>query len=137
MKQPGSARKNQGDSESGAAAVEFALVLPVLLIVLLGIIEFGAAYNAQLLLTNAAREAARSYSITADETAAVAAASTATEVIGLPLTASDIDFAVTPNGVCSSPAMLTVTVTVQKPLLTGFFGATLPLSGKATRQCGG
>ena len=124
-------------SESGAAAVEFALILPVFLVLLLGIIEFGSAYNAQILLTNAAREAARSYSLTGDEGAAVAAADAATEPIGLAIEASNVDFAVTPVGACSSPASVSVTVEVSKPLLTGMFGASIPLAGKATRLCGG
>ncbi|HKU29947.1 MAG TPA: TadE/TadG family type IV pilus assembly protein, partial [Arthrobacter sp.] len=42
-------------SERGAAAVEFALVAPILVLLVLGIMEFGRAYNAQVSLTNAAR----------------------------------------------------------------------------------
>ncbi len=45
--------------DSGAAAVEFALLLPVLLLVTFGIIDFGRALNAQVTLTQAAREGAR------------------------------------------------------------------------------
>ena len=50
-------------SERGAAAVEFALVVPILLVLLLGIIEFGRAYNVQISLTHAARETARTMAI--------------------------------------------------------------------------
>ena len=46
-------------SESGASAVEFALLLPVLMMVLFGIIEFGFALYQQAVLTNASREGAR------------------------------------------------------------------------------
>ena len=46
-------------SESGASAVEFALLLPVLMMVLFGIIEFGFALYQQAILTNASREGAR------------------------------------------------------------------------------
>jgi Flp pilus assembly protein TadG len=45
--------------DRGAAMVEFAIVLPVLLLVLMGIIEFGRAYNAQVSIQAAAREGAR------------------------------------------------------------------------------
>ena len=48
-------------SERGAVAVEFALLAPVLIMILLGIMEFGRAYNAQVSLTNAAREGVRSH----------------------------------------------------------------------------
>jgi len=46
-------------SESGASAVEFALLLPVLMMILFGIIEFGFALYQQAILTNASREGAR------------------------------------------------------------------------------
>ncbi len=45
--------------DRGAAAVEFALLLPVLLLLVFGLIDFGRALNAQITLTQAAREGAR------------------------------------------------------------------------------
>lgn len=45
--------------ERGAALVEFALLMPLLLMLFLGIVSVGVAYNHQLSLTHAAREAAR------------------------------------------------------------------------------
>lgn len=45
--------------DRGAAAVEFALVLPLLLILIFGIIDFGRLLNAQIAVTEAAREGAR------------------------------------------------------------------------------
>jgi Flp pilus assembly pilin Flp len=45
--------------EEGAAAVEFALLLPLLVLLLFGIIEFGFAFSTRIQATNAAREAAR------------------------------------------------------------------------------
>src|ERR1700747_2671037 len=44
--------------DRGAAAVEFALVFPLLLLIVFGIIDFGRALNAQITLTQAAREGA-------------------------------------------------------------------------------
>jgi Flp pilus assembly protein TadG len=46
-------------SESGAELVEFALVLPMLLLVLGGIVDFGLLLQRQQVVTNAAREGAR------------------------------------------------------------------------------
>ncbi len=46
-------------NQSGSAAVEFALVLPLLLLVLFGTIEFGILMYDQSVITNAAREGAR------------------------------------------------------------------------------
>ena len=45
--------------QEGAAAVEFALLLPLLVLLLFGMIEFGFAFNTRIQATNAAREAAR------------------------------------------------------------------------------
>jgi len=45
--------------DRGAAAVEFALILPALLLILFGIIDFGRMYNAQITASQAAREGAR------------------------------------------------------------------------------
>ena len=47
------------ESESGAVMVEFALVSMTLILLLVGIIEFGLIFNTQLALQNAAREGAR------------------------------------------------------------------------------
>jgi Flp pilus assembly pilin Flp len=45
--------------QDGAAAVEFALLLPLLVLLLFGLIEFGFAFSTRIQATNAAREAAR------------------------------------------------------------------------------
>jgi Flp pilus assembly protein TadG len=47
-------------SERGAAAVEFALVVPVLVLILFGIISYGLVFAQSLSLSNSARQAARS-----------------------------------------------------------------------------
>jgi len=46
-------------SERGQALLEVALTLPLLLLVAVGIFEFGRAYQTWQILTNAAREGAR------------------------------------------------------------------------------
>lgn len=52
-----SARRTENDA--GAAAVEFALILPVLLLIVLGIINFGYLFGQKLALNQAVREGAR------------------------------------------------------------------------------
>ena len=47
-------------SEDGQAVVEFALVAPILLLLILGLVEFSRAWNTKQVLTDAAREALRS-----------------------------------------------------------------------------
>jgi hypothetical protein len=48
-------RRNQ----RGASAVEFALILPLLICVLMGIVEFGLLMYNKAVITNASREGAR------------------------------------------------------------------------------
>lgn len=55
----GSLTGREGTRRSGAAAVEAALVLPLFFLVVMGVIEFGRAFMVAQLLTNAAREGAR------------------------------------------------------------------------------
>lgn len=46
-------------SERGAELIEFALIFPLLLLVLLGIVDFGFLFQRYEVLTNATREGAR------------------------------------------------------------------------------
>ena len=46
-------------NQKGASAVEFALILPLLILVIFGIIEFGLLLYNQQVITNASREGAR------------------------------------------------------------------------------
>lgn len=65
MKRPiAKTRKN----ERGQALVEFAILLPVLLFLVVGIIEFSRAWNAHQVLTDAAREGARNAVVANSET---------------------------------------------------------------------
>lgn len=47
-------------SEDGQALVEFSLMAPILILLILGIVEFARAWNTQQVLTDAARESLRS-----------------------------------------------------------------------------
>lgn len=47
------------NNENGQTLVEFALILPILLLLVMGIIQFGIIFSAQIGITNAAREGAR------------------------------------------------------------------------------
>ena len=52
--------------DRGASMVEFALILPLLVLLIFGLVEFGRGYNAQITLTHAAREGVRTLAVTKD-----------------------------------------------------------------------
>ncbi|SJZ44641.1 TadE/TadG family type IV pilus assembly protein [Selenihalanaerobacter shriftii] len=60
-------------NQKGQALVELALVLPVLLLILFGIVEFGRIFHTYLVISNAAREGARKGVITNNDSDIVAA----------------------------------------------------------------
>lgn len=92
------ARGRENDArDRGAAAVEFALVVPVLFLMLFGIIDFGRLYNAQVTITQAAREGARLAALGT----ATAAVQTRTESAATGLNSGDLDITVTS---CASTA---------------------------------
>jgi Flp pilus assembly protein TadG len=51
--------KSKLKNEKGASAVEFALVLPIFVMIVFGIFQFGIAFNNWIAITHAAREGAR------------------------------------------------------------------------------
>ena len=60
------------DGEGGAAAIEFALVASLLIVLVFGIIEFGRAYSEYQVLQGAAREGARAAAVRAPASEVVA-----------------------------------------------------------------
>jgi Flp pilus assembly protein TadG len=51
--------RSKSSSQKGASAVEFALILPLLMLILFGIIEFSLLMYNKAMITNASREGAR------------------------------------------------------------------------------
>jgi Flp pilus assembly protein TadG len=121
-------------SERGAAAVEFALVVPLLLLLLLGVVEFGRVLNAQLQLSAAARESVRVMAIQKDTGTAIGAAIAGAPNLSPLLTVGNVQ--VTPTS-CGATTDVTVTITYSVQMLSGLFGAAVPLTGQAVMRCGG
>lgn len=120
-------------SERGAVAVEFALLAPVLIMLVLGIMEFSRAYNVQISLSSAAREGVRVMAINNDATAARTAVKSA--AIGLQPVLVDADIIVTPTS-CTVGVQTTVRITYTLSTLTGIAGP-FPMEGKGVMLCGG
>lgn len=139
-------RRKRRAREAGAVAVEFALVLPIFLGLVLGISEFGRAFNIQVSLSEAAREAARysaihcaevGYTALSAQNAGVAAAPS------VPLSTGNINISYSGTGTCSAANNSVVTVSYATPWMTGFpnlipgMPATLTIQGKGVMRCGG
>lgn len=123
-----------GRDSKGAAAVEFALVLPILLVLVLGIIEFGYLAYANASAAGAAREGARVMALTDNEAAARATAADYFVMSGV-----TPEITVKACGFDSSVSTESVQVRVAYKYgsLTGWFGSNLSAHGIGKMRCGG
>jgi Flp pilus assembly protein TadG len=121
--------------DRGAALVEFALVVPVLLMVLMGIVEFGRAYNTQLSIEAAAREGVRELAL--DHTNAAATTAITDRDGSANLQASNITLTRCPAQPWTATSTAKVDITKQFsfdiPLMPAF---SRTLTAKAVMRCG-
>lgn len=125
-------------SERGAVAVEFALVVPLLLVLLFGIISVSRAFQVQGTLSGAAREAARAMAIQNDVGAAKSAAVFAASTSSLPLSPGDVS--ISPTTCTGKPATQNITVTITsrfQPAGSFAGGMSFDITSKAVFRCGG
>lgn len=129
----------RGRRTRGQAMVEFALVLPIFILVLSGIMDFGVLLYSRMTVINAAREGARA-AVTAPDTTSIptlaqgAAESTAANSGGLAVTVATVcvrtagscSFSTPTSSAPGDSASVTVSYTYRTffPLL---FGATIPM----------
>ena len=83
-------RKN----EKGQGLVEFALILPILLLLLVAIVDFGWMIFVKTNLNNADREGARTYAVNENEVEAEAAAAS---YLGFLPDDVDVEFTIVPS----------------------------------------
>lgn len=124
--------------ERGANAVEFAMIVPLLLLLVLGIAEFGHAFQVQGTLSAAAREGARVMALQNDPAAARTAVRDASPTLDPDVT--DAQVTVTPAAcptTTTTPTNVRVTVDYPMPFLTDFFGASIDLTGTGVMRCNG
>lgn len=112
--------------------VEFAIILPIMLLLILGMIAFSRAYNAQITLTQASREGVRVLAITKDSNQAVTAAQ---NVAATTLDTSQLTVTTT---ACNSGDPTSLTATYPFTLDIPLWGmATIDLSATGVMRCGG
>jgi Flp pilus assembly protein TadG len=93
-------RPRRARDQRGAVAVEFALIMPVLCLLVFGIIEFGFMLNRDMIVGNASRDGARAASL--GDTQALIKSGIAAELAA--------------SGIPTTPATgTTITVTCKKP----------------------
>lgn len=132
-----SRRKAGRMNDRGAAAVEMALVLPMLLLLVFGIIDFGRMLNAQITLTEAAREGARASVLGGDPNAAAKAAATN---LGIP-DPTTVPCPADPTATDNATVTTTYTFHFITPvgaiagLFGGTFGGDLSMTGVGVMPC--
>lgn len=118
----------------GQAAVELALVLPVLLLLLLGLVQVAAVFSAYLNLQMGASEGARVAITGASDSAIVQRVDTICQT----LNQSSLTVSVSPSAPRSSGTDVTVTVNYTMPILFGYvsqlWGVSIPLTDSVTMQ---
>ncbi len=119
-------------TDRGAVMVELALILPILVMLLIGIIDFGRAFNAQVSIQGAAREGARALALgrpPAEVTAAVNGSAGAVVPTGIEQTPCP------PTVLATSQAAVTVSSTFDFNIPFVSLG-TRTLSATARMRCG-
>src|SRR4051795_1940300 len=125
-------------SERGASAVEFAMIVPLLLVLVLGIAEFGRAFQVQSTLSAAAREGVRTMALQNDPAQARAMVRSVASSLTPALTDGQIAIAPAACPLTPTPgASVKLTISYQLPFLTGFFGSGVHLTGTGVMRCNG
>lgn len=124
--------------DRGASAVEFALILLPLVLIVLGIAEFGRGYHIQTTVSGAAREGVRVMALTNDQAKAKTAAKTAATSLNPALADSQIAF----SSSCAPGKQITTTVSypmtfIGLPSLVPGFPSSITLTGRGTMRCNG
>jgi Flp pilus assembly protein TadG len=133
-------RRRGGHLDRGAVAVEMALVSPLLIAMIVGIIDFSRIFNAEIQLSQAAREGARIASLqlgTLDVSAVQARAVLAARnpAFGAALPAGNVTVVTS----CAATPLATDVATVQVTYLFQgiFWMKNSTLSQTAVMRCGG
>jgi Flp pilus assembly protein TadG len=117
--------------------VEFAFIVPLLIVLVLGIAEFGHAFQVQGTLSAAAREGVRLMALQNDPVAARNAVRNAAASLNPGIT--DAEIVITPATCPVNAGSTSVRLTIKYPMpyLTGFFGSGVGLTGTGVMRCNG
>jgi Flp pilus assembly protein TadG len=125
-------REDRAAGQRGSAVVEFALVLPLVLIVVLGLVQVGLVVRDRLLVESAARAGARAAALQ-DDPAAIAAASLAA---GAGLDAGLVQVVTLRDGSRGDPVSVQITYQDQfrVPLVGWLVGSGVTMTASAVER---
>ncbi|MDA8179035.1 MAG: TadE/TadG family type IV pilus assembly protein [Desulfobacteria bacterium] len=125
---------HRGDiSIRGQSLVEFALVLPVFLLLLIGVAEFGRAWMTRNILTGASREAARIAAVQGNTASALSRANNILSSAGISGALVNIADDGVPYGTCSVTVSYAFPVSVAG-FLPGLGGPNFTLSSSTSMR---
>jgi Flp pilus assembly protein TadG len=105
-------------NDEGVSAIEFAIIAPVLLTIVLGVFQFGIAMNQYLNLTNAAAQGALTLALSRGTTTPYTATTTAIAAAAPNLAAAQTTITVKINGVaCTNDATCSAAMVAGLPAL--------------------
>lgn len=118
-------RQAPGKRRRAAALVEFAVVSPLLVTFLFGIMEFGHVFKVRLTAQQAAREACRIAVLQSTQKPYAASGSAVTKKVQDIMTAGGVEFStgmlsITEDTLADPTVQVTVSVTYDQVKLTGF-----------------
>ena len=118
-------------NEKGANAVEFAIILPILVVLIFGIFQFGIAYNNYITITHAAREGARRAAV--DLNNPLLKQIIIERAYPVPITEDDITINYPPDPKIGDPVEVIITyeITIEIPLVGSW---DIPLTNKAVMR---
>jgi|SRR5215211_4473819 len=124
--------RTRPDTERGTAAVEFALVLPLVLIVALGVVQAGLLLRDRLLVEAAARAAARAAAVQDDASAIRSAALTAAPS----LDGAAVELSVERVGLRGDPVTVSLryAAAVRVPFVEWLFGSSVAMATSTTSR---
>jgi Flp pilus assembly protein TadG len=120
-------------NETGQTMVEFAIVLPVLCVLLFAIVQLGIVFNNYVTLTDAVRAGARTAAVSRNDANPTGATTTAVRSSAADL--SQTNLAVTVNSAWTAGTDVTVTATYPYAVsLLGWVVASGSLTSKTTER---
>lgn len=102
-------KRNRIGDEQGQTMVEFAVVLPILVVLLFGIIQFGILFNNYVTLTDAVRAGARAAAVSRQAANPVGNATAAVVASAADLNQANLSVSVSSTWAPGTPATVTAT----------------------------